>query len=286
MLCAAALFCVMSAMGDNPRHVRLEELQVKPKKEKYSKKNNPAVDFVRRLMQTRRLTDPRERNQYYSYGKYERFNLGLLDFKLDTARRFGFINEYMDTSALSGRSVLNLTVKEKLSDHYFRRDPAAEKEVVRAVSRHGIDDLANDDESVQTLISDVFREVDIYDSDVAMLRTRFPSPLGRVAVDFYKFFLTDTVPDEEGPDSLVVLTFVPKNPAMQAFNGKIYVVKGDSSMFIRRAVLNVPSVANVNFLTRMTIDQEYRRAPHDGSRLKVKDEMTAEFNVLTQSVSG
>lgn len=93
MLCAAALFCVMSAMGDNPRHVRLEELQVKPKKEKYSKKDNPAVDFVRRLMQTRRLTDPRERNQYYSYGKYERFNLGLLDFKLDTARRFGFINE-------------------------------------------------------------------------------------------------------------------------------------------------------------------------------------------------
>jgi len=158
--------------------------------------------------------------------------------------------------------------------------------VVRAVSRHGIDDLANDDESVQTLISDVFREVDIYDSDVAMLRTRFPSPLGRVAVDFYKFFLTDTVPDEEGPDSLVVLSFVPKNPAMQAFNGKIYVVKGDSSMFIRRAVLNVPSVANVNFLTRMTIDQEYRRAPHDGSRLKVKDEMTAEFNVLTQSVYG
>ena len=181
MLCAAALFCVMSATGDNPRHVRLEELQVKPKKEKYSKKDNPAVDFVRRLMQTRRLTDPRERNQYYSYGKYERFNLGLLDFKLDTARRFGFINEYMDTSALSGRNVLNLTVKEKLSDHYFRRDPAAEKEVVRAVSRHGIDDLANDDESVQTLISDVFREVDIYDSDVAMLRTRFPSPLGRVA---------------------------------------------------------------------------------------------------------
>ncbi len=286
MLCAASLFCVMSAMGDNPRHVRLEELQVKPKKEKYSKKDNPAVDFVRRLMQTRRLTDPRERNQYYSYGKYERFNLGLLDFKLDTARRFGFINEYMDTSALSGRNVLNLTVKEKLSDHYFRRDPAAEKEVVRAVSRHGIDDLANDDESVQTLISDVFREVDIYDSDVAMLRTRFPSPLGRVAVDFYKFFLTDTVPDEEGPDSLVVLSFVPKNPAMQAFNGKIYVVKGDSSMFIRRAVLNVPSVANVNFLTRMTIDQEYRRAPHDGSRLKVKDEMTAEFNVLTQSVYG
>ena len=53
MLCAASLFCVMSAMGDNPRHVRLEELQVKPKKEKYSKKDNPAVDFVRRLMQTR-----------------------------------------------------------------------------------------------------------------------------------------------------------------------------------------------------------------------------------------
>lgn len=268
------------------RMVELKQLEVRPKKVKYSKKNNPAVDFQRRLVAARQLTDPAERNPYYNYGKYERFNLGLLDFKVDSAGRFGYLMEYMDTSAISGLNVLNLTVKEKLSDHHFRRDPRTAREVVRAVNRHGLDDMATDDESIQTLVADVFSEVDIYDSDITMLRTRFPSPLGRVATDFYKFYLTDTVADPEYGDSLVVLSFVPKTVTMQAFNGRIYVVKDDSTMFIRRLELNVPKAANVNFLTAMRIEQEYERAPHDGSRLKTRDEMTAEFNVLTQSLIG
>ncbi len=286
ILLLAGIIATAGAAADDPQ-VTLNEVEVKPRKEKYSKKNNPAVDFVRRIMETRDLTDPK-RHPYYSYGKYERINLGLVDFdKVGAGSRFGFINEYMDTSVLTGRKVLNLSVKEKLSDHYFRSDPETEREVVRAINRNGIDDLTRFDESVQTSIMNILREVDIYDHDIPVMMNRFVSPLGRLAPDFYKFFLTDTIADETSAsgDSLVVLTFVPRNVAQFGFNGKLYVVKGDSTMFIRRAVLNVPKTGNVNFISRMVIDQEFERAP-DGTRLKVKDDLTAEFNVLTQTMFG
>ena len=42
-----------------PTGVALRELVVKPKKEKYSKKNNPAVEFVKRLMARRQDYEPR-----------------------------------------------------------------------------------------------------------------------------------------------------------------------------------------------------------------------------------
>lgn len=277
---------VPAYVSANEPQMHLSEIEVRPRKEKYSKKNNPAVDFVRRIMATRDLSDPM-RHPYYSYGKYERINLGIIDFdKIDTASRFGFINQYMDTTVLTGRKVLNLSVKEKLSDHYFRADPATEREVVRAINRNGVDELTRFDESVQTSIMNVMREIDIYDQDIVVLMNRFVSPLGRLAPDFYKFYLTDTVADGNAPgDSLVVLSFVPRNVAQFGFNGKLFVAKGDSAMFIRRAILNVPVKGNVNFITRMVIDQEFERAP-DGTRLKVKDDMTAEFNVLTQSLYG
>lgn len=280
-----ALAVAAPAMADTKEpQVLLSELEVRPRKEKYSKKNNPAVDFVRRIMQTRDLTDPR-RHPYYSYGKYERINLGIIDFdKIDSTARFGFINEYMDTTMLTGRKVLNLSVKEKLSDHYFRAEPETDREVVRAINRHGLDELTRFDESVQTSIMEVMREVDIYDHDIPVLMNRFVSPLGRLAPDFYKFYLTDTIADENSPgDSLVVLSFVPRNVSQFGFNGKLFVAKGDTTMFIRRAVLNVPVKGNVNFISRMVIDQDFERAP-DGTRLKVKDDLVAEFNILTQSL--
>lgn len=269
-------------------HVQLKAVEVKPRKQKYSKKNNPAVDFVRAIMAQREATDPK-RNDFYSYGKYERINLGVIDFdKLDSTsllgRRFGFIREFMDSSELSGRKVLNLSVKEKLSDHYFRSAPKTEREVVRALNRNGLDDLATHDESIQTSLLSVMREVDIFDHDIPILMNRFVSPLGRLAPDFYKFYLSDTIPDPTGAvDSLVVLTFVPHNVAQFGFNGKLYVEKGDTTMFVRRATLNVPARSNVNFISRMVIDQEFERAP-DGSRLKTKDDLQAELSVLTQSL--
>ncbi|MDE6228928.1 MAG: hypothetical protein K2M40_03970, partial [Muribaculaceae bacterium] len=262
------------------RHLELREVTVRRTRDKYSKKNNPAVDFVKKVMDRRNLTDPRLNNDFYNHGLYERINIGIINFPVDSGGALGFLTEFMDTTELTERPVLNLTVKEKISDVHHRRDPQTRREVVRMRNRHGIDDLIGDAASVQTIFEDLMQPVDLYDTDdIFLLRQKFVSPLGRLATDFYKYFLSDTIADPERGDSLIVLSFVPHNPSMPSFNGRLYVVKGDSSMFIRRAEMRLPKASNVNFISDMFLLQEYDRGS-DGSRLKTRDEVLIEASYM------
>jgi len=140
--------------------------------------------------------------------------------------------------------------------------------------------MLGDAASIQTVFDDIMSPVDLYDTDdITLLRQRFVSPLGRLATDFYKFYLSDTIADPEHGDSLIVLSFVPHNPTMPSFNGRLYVVKGDSAMFIRKAEMRLPKGSNVNFISDMYLLQEYARGS-DGSRLKTRDEVIIEASYV------
>ncbi|MDE5573547.1 MAG: carboxypeptidase-like regulatory domain-containing protein, partial [Muribaculaceae bacterium] len=164
----------------------------------------------------------------------------------------------------------------KESEINFRRDPQSEKETVNAIKRVGLDDIS-DQENVQVLVEDFFREIDLYDNDINLLHNRFVSPLSRIAPDFYKFFLTDTV-DIDG-ERCVELSFTPHNTAVFGFTGQVYVPEGDTTMFVRRVVMRLPPGSNVNFIDHMYIRQDYDRAS-DGTRLKTRDDMTLELSIL------
>ncbi len=269
----------------SPVGVSLDEVTVRRTKEHYSKRNNPAVKFVERIMAARDITDPK-RNDNYNYREYERISLALNDFTpADSAksntigRKFAFLKEYTDTSEISGKPILTFSVKEKISDHHYRRTPPGERDVIQALRRTGLDDIT-DQESMHTFLADIFRDIDLYQNDITLLQNRFVSPLGRIATDFYKFYLTDTIPDISAPgDSLIELSFAPHNPQSFGFLGRIYVSSNDSTMFIKRVKMTLPRDINVNFIDRLYMTQEYERAA-DGSRLKTKDDMVAEITLI------
>ena len=265
----------------------LGEVIVRRTKNHYSKRNNPAVEFVSKIRNAKNLGDPR-RNSYYSFRKYERIALGLNDFYVNdsafsggVAGKFAFIKEHVDTSDVTGLPILPLTVKEKVSDVVYRREPRSEKQYVVGIKQDGIDDIA-DLQSIQTLVEDVFREIDLYDDDVTLLRNRFVSPLSPIAPDFYRFFLSDTV-KIEGTDC-VVLSFAPRNPATYGFLGRVYVEKDDTTMFVKKVKMGVSPSINLNYIDRINIEQEFEKAP-DGSRLKIKDDLNVEMSLIkgTQS---
>ena len=267
-----------------PTGIELGELTIKPKKEHYSKKNNPAVAFVERLKKRQELTNPR-RNDNYGYDKYERITLGLNNFDPQNneegkggwmLRKFPFLSEHIETSEVSGNKILNLALREKASSVYYRHNPESEKELVRGMKQTGIDQIL-DPQSMQVFYEDVLREIDIYGNDINILQNRFVSPLSRIGSDFYKYYLSDTVTIDSV--RCVELSFVPHNPRSFGFTGRIYVPENDSTMFIKRIVMNVPHDINLNFIDHLYIVQDYERAP-DGSRLKVKDDMTVEASVI------
>lgn len=264
----------------SPDGVQLNEIIVKPTKEKYSKKNNPAVEFLERIRATRDINDP-YRNDYFNYDKYERMTIALNDFNPSDdswiGRKFDFLKDHIDISEVSGKPILNVAVQEKSSSVHYRKSPESEREYVKGIKREGVDQMA-DQESMRRFMEDVFREIDIYDgNDVTLLQNRFVSPLSRIATDFYKYYLSDTIVVES--DSCIVLSFVPHTPQTFGFLGKLYVPKNDSTMFIKKIDLYLPHSINVNFVDAMSVSQTYEKAP-DGSRLKTKDDMIVEFRVM------
>lgn len=265
-----------------PEGIKIEEVTVRGKKKKYSKKNNPAVEFVNRIRNGADLTDPRVRHENYNYNRYERITLGANKFNVENydkgffANKFRFLAEHVDTSVVTGSPILIISVKEKASEIHFRKEPKTEKEIVTAIKRTGLDDIT-DQESVQVFLEDILREIDLYQNDINILQNRFVSPLSRIAPDFYKFFLTDTV-DIDG-ERCVELSFTPRNTAVFGFSGQVYVPENDTTMFIKRVDMHLPPRINLNFIDKLYMRQDYERAS-DGTRLKVRDDFTAEISVI------
>lgn len=264
-----------------PTGVQLSEVIVKPKKEKYSKKNNPAVDLLNRIRNSRDINDP-YRHDYYNYDKYERISVAVNDFDPDGnyswfGDKFKFLKNYVDTSEMTGRPILNFMVKEKKSDVNYSRSAGRERETVTAARQDGLENLQGDKEASRKMLEDVFREVDIYSNDITLLQNRFVSPLSRIAADFYKYYISDTVVIEG--DSCIELSFVPHTPETFGFIGKLFVVKDDPGLMVKRVIMHMPHTINVNFLDAITIRQDYAKAD-DGTRLKTSDDMTVELSLM------
>lgn len=260
-----------------PASTELDELVVRRKK--YSKKNNPAVDFVRNIKERGADSDPK-RHPYYNYRRYERITLAINNFEHSDSdaiiRKFPFLTEHVDTSEVSGRPVLPISVRETLSRYDYRKSPHSEKTTVLGQRHEGIDEMV-DRQSMQTFMEDVLREVDLYGNDINLLQNRFVSPLSRIGVDFYKFYLTDTV--EIDGERCVVLSFYPHNKAAFGFSGHVYVPEGDSTMFIKRVDMRVPREINLNFVDNLLISQSFAKAP-DGTRFKTRDDLVMEVGVV------
>ncbi len=132
--------------------VQLGEVVVKPKKEKYSKKNNPAVEFVRRIRNARDLNNPRKNHDFYNYDKYERVTIALNNISPESnknliLKQFEFLRDNIDTSEVSGRPILAISTREKMSHYNYSRDKDSEKETVTGLRQEGLDDFLDEDNS-------------------------------------------------------------------------------------------------------------------------------------------
>ena len=261
--------------------IALHEVTVKPKREKYRRKENPAVAFVRQVIARRDDNDPRNRD-YFRYDQYEKIVIAKNDYKPKPKKdgktgKFDFLSEFVDTLDV-GTTILPISVKEKAQTVYYRRDPRSEKTVVKGNKSSGVDEVFSRD-GVQQFLNEVFREVDIYQNNIPLFLQRFVSPLSSIGPTFYKYYLLDTL-DVEG-DRCADLAFVPFASESFGFTGHLYVTL-DSAYFVRKAILNVAQDINLNFISRMTIEQDFERGP-DSTRVITKDDISVDFKLSEKS---
>ena len=245
-----------------PTSYELTEVVVKPKRERYSRKDNPAVELIKKVIEHK--ADNRiEAKDEYQVESYEKLSLALDDFspnldKNNFTRKFKFIKNYLDTSEFNGKPILTLSVRETLADRYYRKKPKSEKIIVKGKRMQGVDKTL-DEGGISANLDEIFQGINIFDNNINILLNRFVSPLSStLAVSYYKYYIMDTL-DISGT-KCADLAFVPVNSESYGFTGRLYITL-DGNYALKRFTLNVPSHINLNFVDKLRIDQEFRQMP-------------------------
>lgn len=256
----------------------LSEVTIKPKKERYQKRDNPAVALVKQITEQRDNYSTKNK-PFYSRKRHETLNIALNNFDTSSNKlnkKLKFLEEYVDTSLISGKPILNVSAREIIGTDYYRKDPQRERKHIIARNRNGIDDSFSSEE-IDGLFEEVFKDVDIFQDNISVFKSVFVSPLSKIGPSFYRYYLMDTV--EIDGEKYTDLTFAPFNAESFGFTGHIYVAT-DGSLFIKSIDMTVPKDINMNFVEYMNITQSFSKLG-DGTRMLDNEKLVCELKVVS-----
>lgn len=259
----------------------LKEVVVKTKRKRYSRKNNPAVELMKKVVEAKKRTDLDNRD-YYQYNKYQKLTLALNDItpeKLEEPKmkKKPWLKDQVEKCEYNGKLILPVSVDETVTQKIYRKHPHSEKNIVKGQNSTGVNDLFQTGDILNTVLKDVFTDVNIYDDQIRLLQYPFTSPIGKDAVAFYRFYIMDTLYVER--DKCIHLHFLPNNQQDFGFRGDIYIL-ADSSYQVKRCELTIPKKSDVNFVENMKIVQEFTQLPDSTWVLSV-DDMLAEIKLAS-----
>ena len=265
-----------------PLDTKMNEAVVTGKKNgRYSRKNNPAVELMRRVIAAKDSSDIRDRHDFCSIDQYSKMTLAFDDitpkvFEDDKFKSMPFLKDYVETCNETGTRILPISVEERVVRNIYRRSPKTEKRIVIGEKTQGINELLSTGDILNTMLKDVFTDVNIYKNSIYLMHHDFLSPLAsNGAIAFYRYFIVDTL--RVANDSCIQVDFTPNNPQDYGFSGSLYIM-ADSTYRVKRAEIGFPKRTDVNFVDRMRIIQEFETLP-TGERVLVSDNMLVQLKV-------
>ena len=257
----------------------LKEVTIKTKRGRYSRKNNPAVEMMRKVIAAKKQTDLDNRD-YYQYNKYQKITLALNDFRpevLDSPKykKKQWLIDQIEACPYNNKLILPISVDETVSQKIYRKKPHDEKTIIKGINTQGINDLFQTGDILNTIMKDVFTDVNIYDDQIRMLQYPFTSPIGKDAIGFYRYYIEDTLMVDK--DLCYHLHFLPNNQQDFGFRGDLYIL-ADSSWQVKRCEMTIPKKSDVNFVENMQVVQEFTQLP-DGDWVLSVDDMFTELKL-------
>ena len=253
-----------------PANIELASAIVKPKREKYSKKENPAVELIRNVIENKGKNRI-ESKEYFKSDYHEKLTLSLDDYtpNLEKKKKLQFVQQHIDTSEITGKPILTFSIREKICDYYYRKSPKTEKTVQKAVRHLGLDEDLDRNGGVTATLDQLFTGVDIFDNEISFIANRFVSPISStLATSYYKYYIMDTVRVDGVP--CTDLAFVPFNSQSFGFTGRLYITN-DGKYSVKKVQLNFPSNSNINWIDNLRIDQTFQQTEDGLWALKKED---------------
>ena len=257
----------------------LKEVTIKTKRGRYSRKNNPAVEMMKKVIAAKKQTDLNNRD-FYQYNKYQKLTLALNDFKpeiLDSPKykKKQWLIDQIEACPYNNKLILPISVDETVSQKIYRKKPHDEKTIIKGINTQGINDLIQTGDILNTVMKEVFTDVNIYDDQIRMLQYPFTSPIGKDAIGFYRYYIEDTLYVDK--DKCFHLHFLPNNQQDFGFRGDLYIL-ADSSWQVKRCEMTIPKKSDVNWVENMQVVQEFSQLP-DGDWVLTVDDMFTEIKL-------
>jgi len=242
-------------------------------------KGNPAEVLLKKVIDNKPINDPRsfETLKYETYQKIEVDVYNISKFLQNNfiTRPFKFMFEYMDSSA-DGRKFLPSYITESISDRYYQKTPNFNKEVIKASQLAG----NGEDKEINQFTGDFFTNFNIYKDFLIISNKSFVSPIANSGIFFYKYYLSDSVVNENG--KFYKLEYFPRRKQDYTFNGYMWI--HDSTFAVESIKFLLSEEVNVNFIRGLDAEQNYMLS--DGHWVLKEDKILIDLNPITKKSIG
>lgn len=241
---------------------------------KTSKKNNPAIDILRKIWANKRKNGVKLFDQY-QYKKYEKqeFDLNTIDSNLIKSPIFKgmeFIFKKTDTNAVTGKTYLPIFLNEAVYRVYGDNKLNKEKEILLGNKNSGF----SDNQTLIAFVKDLYAEYDVYDNYLKFFDKSFVSPLSTTGIDNYNYVLADSAfVDNKWCYKIV---YYPRRKNELTFKGDFWV--NDTTWAIKNIKLQVTKSANINWVKEIYIEQDFK-VLNDSVFLITRDHFMSDFSL-------
>ena len=239
--------------------------------------DNPAHPILRGVIRRKPQNDP-DLYDSYTCATYTKMQLDLTNIKprfrsKRLQRNFGFVFDYIDTSALTGQAYLPAMISEATADYYHsRRNPAVSREIIRASRVSGVEDSF----AIAQFTGQMHGNVNFYANYIDIFNVRFASPLSDSGLAFYDYFLVDSM-QVEGRKTYKI-RFHPKRLATPVLDGEVNI--DSASYALQSASARMPKGVNVNWIKHLRLENDNRLVA-DSTWFRHRDRVSAEFSIAT-----
>ena len=240
---------------------------------KTSKKNNPALDILRKVWENKKQNGVRRYDQY-QYEKYEKieFAINPADSALINSRMFRgmeFVFDYIDTTSYLGKDNLPVFINEKIVEVYGDNTLSQSKELLKANKNSGFDN----NQHIEALLNDLYVDYDIYDNYIKIFRKDFVSPISTTGIHVYNYVLADTIQSDNGQIGYEIY-YYPRRKGELTFKGSFVV--NENTWAVQKIDMASTEDINVNWVRGIYMEQEFESLNSE-TLLLTKDVFEADF---------
>jgi len=239
---------------------------------KTSKKDNPALDILRKIWERKRKNGLYQFDQY-QMEKYEKveFDMNTIDSAFMKSKLFKgmeFVFQHIDTSDVTGKTYLPIFINESLADVYGNNKINKVKEKLKANKNSGF----SNNQQILSFVKDLYSDYDIYNNHLTFFDKSFTSPLSKTGIDVYNYVLRDSAYIDK--KWCYNILFYPRRKNELTFKGDFWV--NDSTFAIKKINMAVTKSANINWVKDIYIEQEFE-VQNDSVFLLTRDYMMSDF---------